>query len=183
MFSARIDDELELGLLERHHAEALFELTDANREHLSRWFPWIKDTKSAEDSRSFIEIGLRRFAAGNGLQAGIWYERALVGVIGLLHVNAATKSTEIGYWLTEDCQGQGIVTRACRLLCTYLFEERALQRIEIRCATGNTKSRAIPQRLGFVEEGVLRRAGVAGSGYVDLVVYGMLAEVWQGKKE
>ena len=57
-------------------------------------------------------------------------------------------------------------------------DELKLNRVEIQCARENHRSRAVPIRLGFVEEGTLRQAGTAESGFVDHVVYGMLASEW-----
>jgi ribosomal-protein-serine acetyltransferase len=84
----------------------------------------------------------------------------------------------IGYWLGESYQGKGLMTGACRALVDYLFSELRLQRIEIRCATSNARSCAVPQRLGFTKEGVLRQAQAFDDHYLDLEVYGLLAEDW-----
>ena len=48
----------------------------------------------------------------------------------------------------------------------------------ICAATDNARSRAIPGRLGFTEEGLMREAGRTGTGYHDLVVYGLLEHEW-----
>ena len=77
-------------------------------------------------------------------------------------------------------QGRGIVTKACRTLVTYAFEQYTLNKVEIHCATGNTRSRAIPEKLGFVQEGIIRQAEWLNDHYVDMVVYGMLASEWKG---
>ncbi len=67
---------------------------------------------------------------------------------------------------------------ACRALVDYLFFELKLHRIEIRCATGNAKSCAVPKRLGFSKEGVLRQAQAFDGHFLDIEVYGLLAEDW-----
>ena len=54
-----------------------------------------------------------------------------------------------------------------------------LNRIEIRAAVGNARSRAIPERLGFREEGTLREAELVDGAALDIVVYSMLASQWR----
>jgi ribosomal-protein-serine acetyltransferase len=76
------------------------------------------------------------------------------------------RRAEIGYWLGREFQGHGMVTDACRAVTRHALVELGLNRVEIRCATGNAKSKAIPLRLGFTLEGVLRQA--------ELEVYSML---------
>jgi len=51
--------------------------------------------------------------------------------------------------------------------------------VEIRCATGNTRSCAIPERLNFTREGLLRQSERVNDRWVDLVVWGMIEEQWQ----
>ena len=72
-------------------------------------------------------------------------------------------------------QGRGIVTRTCRALLYYAFGELELNRMQIRIATGNRRSLAIPERLEFVFEGVQRQAELVNGEYYDLAVYSMLA--------
>jgi len=56
-----------------------------------------------------------------------------------------------------------------------------LHRVEIRCDPDNLRSRAIPNRLGFTEEGTLRQVAWQYDHFLDLVVYSLLADEW-GKK-
>lgn len=70
------------------------------------------------------------------------------------------------------------MTRACQAMITYAFHTMKLNKVEIRCATENVRSRAIPERLGFKEEGLIRQAEWLYDHYVDLVVYGLLASEW-----
>ena len=179
MFSAQIDKGLELRLLEPRHAEALFNLIDQNREHLSAWFPSTEKTKTIGNAKTDIREALEQFSKGDGFQLGIWLDRKLVGAIGARDISSVFRSTEIGYWLGKDHQGRGVMTKACRYLCAYLFEELRLNRIEIRCSEANLRSRAIPERLGFTLEGKLRQMGYTKDGLTNYLVYGLLKDEWQ----
>ena len=94
---------------------------------------------------------------------------------GFHAVNRQHRSTSIGYWLDEREQGKGIMTRAVRALVDHALGPWGLHRVEIRAAPENLRSRAIPERLGFEQEGVLKEAERVGDRYLDSVVYGIVA--------
>jgi ribosomal-protein-serine acetyltransferase len=81
---------------------------------------------------------------------------------------------EIGYWLAAAAQGRGTMTECCRLLVRYAFLTLDLNRVEIAAATGNQRSRAVPERLGFKFEGVLREREELYGTFVDHAVYSQL---------
>jgi ribosomal-protein-serine acetyltransferase len=76
-------------------------------------------------------------------------------------------------------QGRGTMTAAVRALVDHAFGEWGLHRVVIEAAVDNAPSRAVPERLGFREEGVRRAAERHGERYLDLVVYAMLAVDWR----
>ncbi len=178
MFSTALRDGFELRLLEERHADELFAAVDRNREHLRRWLPWVDATKTVDDGLAFIRASLETFAAQQGFAAAIWYRNRVAGVIGTHRIDWRNRCVELGYWLASEFEGRGIMTDTCRLATTHLFEDMDLNRVEIRCAVGNEKSRAIPARLGFKLEGTLRDAGLVNGRYYDLEVYGMLKSEW-----
>lgn len=178
MFRCVVDDEIYLSLVERRHAQALFELIVRNADYIGEWLPFARHTTQIEDTLTFVESTLRDFASGTGLNAAIWYNDTLVGTIGL-HINRANENASIGYWIGHAYEGKGIMTKSCRALVDYAFSELKLHRIEIRANVGNTRSRAIPERLGFEEEGVIREAFKLYDKFNDSVVYGMLDREWK----
>ena len=177
----RADDEVEVRVLTLADAPALFALTDGNRAHLRRWLPWVDDTRSAKDTATFIRRGREQLRRDDGFQAGIWYRGELVGAIGYHTWNWVARRTEIGYWIAEPFQGKGIATRACRALVDYAFRGLGLGRVEIKAAAGNARSRAVAERLGFIQEGVLREAEYSSDGLVDQAVYGVLRGEWASR--
>lgn len=175
MFAFPLRPELELRLLEQRHAAELFALCDKNRARLRRFLPWIEKTHGPDDSRAFINGALAQFAAGLGFHAGIFASGRLAGCIGLHPVDRDNAAVSLGYWLDEDLEGRGIVTDAVRAVTSYCFETLGLHRVEIRCASANSRSCAIPRRLGFHFEGTLRQAQKLPDGYTDLHVFAKLS--------
>jgi len=180
LFHLVIREDVELRLLEEHHCEQVFRVTEQNRRRLRRWLPWVDSVATPEDTRAFIRGSLQQFAEHNGFQAGVWVRKQFAGVIGHHKIDWLNRRVELGYWLAAGFEGRGIMTDACRAVVRHAFGEYLLHRVEIRCASGNRRSRAIPERLGFTEEGTLRHAEWLYDHYVDLVVYAMLAEEWSG---
>ena len=175
MTTIRVDDEILLRPPRMSDAEDLFALVDSNRDYLRRWLPWVDGLRSARDYRPWIEGRV----GGNEYRLLIVYKGAVVGATGVRDLDSPNKAGEIGYWLAEDMQGRGIVTRTCRALLDYAFDELEINRMQIRVATGNTKSLAIPERLGLQFEGVLREAELVNGEYYDLALYSMLASEWR----
>ncbi|MFZ5966366.1 MAG: GNAT family N-acetyltransferase [Bacillota bacterium] len=178
MFKMTIDKDIELRILEERHAQEDYLLIEKNRDYLRQWLPWVDSTKSCEDVKRFISSCLIQFANNDGFTTGIWYKGNFAGVIGYHGVNWSHKKVSIGYWLGSEYTGFGIMTRACKAMVGYAFSELGLHRVEIRCAEKNVRSRAIPERLGFKNEGTLRDEEWLYDHYVSHVVYGMLNSEW-----
>lgn len=180
MFHWQYDDEVELRLLQVRNAREVYALIEADRAFLRVWLPWVEHHRDVSDTEMFIQETLEQFALGEAVHVGIWYDDRFAGVIGYHRIDAKNRLGELGYWLGEAFQGKGIMTRACRAMVAYGFSELKLNRVEIRCAPTNLKSRAIPERLGFKEEGVLRQVERIQSRFVDNVVYGLVASNYAG---
>ena len=174
MFEWKVDEEISLRLLEARHDAALFALVDTHRKYLRQWMAWLDNTKSVEDIAQFTMEKRQQFAYNDSFVAGIWVGGELCGVVGHNHISWANRACTLGYWLAADKQGRGIMTRSCRALIEYSFAELELNRVEIRCASENAPSRAIPRRLGFTHEGTIRQAEWLYDRFVDHEIYGML---------
>jgi ribosomal-protein-serine acetyltransferase len=114
------------------------------------------NTATEEGTRAFVRRRLQRLAENNGWAGGLFYRGSLAGEIGYDYIDWPNRCTEIGYWVGAAFEGKGLVSRACRTLAQHAFAELGVHRVQIRCASDNTRSRTIPERLGFRQEGVLR---------------------------
>ena len=173
-FNLQLTDSLSLRTWNQETAPSLFALIDSNREHLGRWLPWVPLVTTIADSEKFINDSLASWEQQRSLELGIWKGTELVGCIGLHELDRLHNKTSIGYWLGAEFQGQGFMTQAVQALVEYCFMERQFHRVEIRAAVDNEASRAIPERLGFTQEGILRDAELVAGRYLDTVVYSKL---------
>ncbi|HEX9068884.1 MAG TPA: GNAT family protein [Ktedonobacterales bacterium] len=177
--SIRVDDEIELRLNEPRFAHEINALTNRNIAHLRPWMPWADHEQTLDDTLRYLEVSMRSLIEGTGLPTNLWYQGQLAGSIGYPRMSWEKRFAEIGYWLDKDLQGRGIITRAARALTTYAITELGLNKVEIHAAAGNTASRAVPERLGFTQEGVIRQSVWLNGQAHDLVIYGMIAGEWQ----
>lgn len=178
MFKYIINDDLELKLLENCYIEEEFALIQRNRSYLKQWLPWVDGIKTFEDVAKSIKITKEQYVNNDGFRCGIWYKGRMAGIIGYHNIDWSNKSTSIGYWIGEEFQKKGIMIRACKVLVDYAIKELGLNRVEIRCAEENFKSRHIPEKLGFKNEGTLRESEWLYDHYVSHIVYGMLKDEW-----
>lgn len=183
MFRRTVAPGIEIKLLEPRDAEAVYTAADRDRAYLREWLPWLDRTRSADDVRRFIDdVVSPQWAENRGPQCGIWIEGALAGSIGCHPIDWANRACSLGYWIESRRQGQGIVTRCAVEMLDYLFEAMRLHRVVIQCGVGNHRSCAIPERLGFTKEGVLRQAERVGALWVDLATYSILEEEWRHRQ-
>jgi len=174
-----LTDDRSMRLLDGSDAEELYELIDANRAHLSLWMPFVSQTRGAADSLAFIRSARRQVAENRGMQMAILAGERIIGVAGFHRIDWTSRSTSIGYWLAEEQQGAGTMTLAVCALLDHAFLTLRLARVEIRAGVENHRSRAIPERLGFREGGILRGAERIDSRLIDHVIYAMTDDEWE----
>jgi ribosomal-protein-serine acetyltransferase len=181
MLEGVLFENVALRQFEIRDAGELYELVDRNRVYLSRWMPWApRETRA--DAREFIAGTLRQAAVNDGIQTAITVDGAIAGSVGVHAISWQNSSTSIGYWLAENHQGRGIMTRAVAAYLDHAFGTWRLHRIELRAAVTNERSRAVAERLNLTLEGILRDAERVGDRMHDLAVYSMLAPDWRAER-
>lgn len=178
-----VDDHIRLELTDARHAQPLLDAVNKNRAHLSKFLPWVDYMQSVEDFKAYIRNCDILFQQQREVSFVIYYGKELAGRIGLHHMNMQNKAAAIGYWVCKNMQGKGIITQSCKTLINYGFNNLQLHRIEIKAATHNLKSQAIPEKLHFKKEGVLRAAELVNNVYFDLFVYSILRPEWPYKEQ
>jgi RimJ/RimL family protein N-acetyltransferase len=170
---------------EPRDARLLKEAVDSSLDHLRPWMPWAhEDPQPLAEKVELLRMFRGKFDLGQEFVYGIFSadEAEAVGGTGL-HRRSFEGVLEIGYWIRASRAGEGLGTEATAAVARVGFEVVGAARIEIRVATENAASLAIPRKLGFVEEGTLRRFlhGPDGTPLQrDTVVFALLAEELPG---
>lgn len=172
----RVDAQTRLEWLKPAHAGPLFRLVDENRAFLTPWLAFVPHATSEAFIARYIQGSRRRHRAGQEWAYLIMGDARPMGRVGLYKVDPVNRSAELGYWVGKEYQGKGVITASCRALMDVAFGPLGLHRLEIRCAEANFRSRAVAERLGFREEGVLRDAEYLNGAWHHLVVYGRCAD-------
>jgi ribosomal-protein-serine acetyltransferase len=152
-----IDDEITLILI--HESDSLAvryaELVNENHDYLAQWLSWPKYCTHPGDFGAFIKDSSRKYKNGQAMNCAIEFRREIVGNVGFNTIDHHRKVVEIGYWIGQKYQGNGIVTRSCRFLINYAFNELNMKKVKISAAKENRPSRAVCERLGMRLQGIL----------------------------
>jgi ribosomal-protein-serine acetyltransferase len=178
----QVNKDTQLRQLEERHVEDYFALIERNKEYLQAWIDVEAYEGPLETLKAYMKQRLLQFVNGEGYHLGIWYLDTLAGILDY-RPNWKNLTVELGYWLDAALQGKGIVTQACRTMVRYAFEEHHMQKVVISCAIDNPRSRAVAERLGFLQEGILRQVVRLHDRSVDGVFYGLLVDEWRTQTE
>ena len=183
VFKIDIDDTLHIEFLNQTHAQDLFEVADRNREFLREWLNWPDLTTEVEDTQKFITASLNRYIESGDIEAPIFYNKKIVGIITLLvKKELGIAKGEIGYWLDKEYLKKGIITKCAKKMLEIGFNRYNLDKIIIRCATRNPNSCNVAERLGFNFDGTLRVEAKIGDVVEDLNIYSILKEEYEKLK-
>lgn len=179
MLTIKIDDRIELRQIQITDASDIFETINFQRAYLGKWLPFVEYTKTIHDSELFINSIYSEPPEKQELVFVINFDKKFAGIIGFKDTDKINKKTEIGYWLSEPFQKKGIITESLKKLMDYVFKKMDINRIQIKCATGNIQSSKIPRKLNFVFEGIERDGELLSDGeFTNLEVYSILRRNW-----
>lgn len=160
-------------------ATELFNMVQKNRVYLEPWLGWVDFIRVPEDEFCIVQ-SVAQVDTGKYF---ICVNKHIHGMVGFVQEYKSKQTVEIGYWLDNAMNGRGIMTRAVDKLTGLAFNVWGANRVEIQAAIENKKSRAIPERLGFNQDGILRQREIVRPGVVqDVAMYSKLKTEWEKGK-
>jgi RimJ/RimL family protein N-acetyltransferase len=107
----------------------------------------------------------------------------LIGSCQLHKINYIHRSAELQIRLGNSSKwGEGYGTEAVRLLLDFAFKDLNLKRVHLHVFGTNTRAIRVYEKVGFVREGLLRKAVHIDGSHVDVVVMGILREEYVEKE-
>lgn len=170
----RVNSKIELETLKLSMTDVIFESIERDREFLTRWLPFIDFTQKKSDAENFIKSVVNQSGRKRDEVYSIWYNQEFAGLIGFKETDWINRKTELGYWLTKKMQGKGIITSSTEKLLRFAFQKLNMNRVQIKVAVGNSRSSAIPKKLGFKFEGIEREGELHQNKFFDLEVFSLL---------
>lgn len=163
---------------EKDDAELVNGAIRASIHEFQKWLPFAQTIPTLEETESNLKRAHELYVNRESFRYLIFLHETntFIGTVSLQGIDWDVPKAEIGYWLHTAYTGHGYMSEAVDLVTKFGFSQFGFQRIEIRCESTNKESRAIPERLGFQLEGVLRNDDLSADGkhVTDTVVYSML---------
>ncbi|OIN65543.1 GNAT family N-acetyltransferase [Exiguobacterium sp. KRL4] len=169
-------ERLILRPLQTGDLDDLFEYTQD--EETARYVTWNAN-QTVEQAEQFLNYVLSNYEQGKEAPwAIVWKETGkMIGTIDFIHLLLDdTKQAELGYAISRQFWGKGIVTEAVACVMAFGFEELRLERIQARCMEGNVGSARVMEKVGMTYEGTLRRLIFIKEAFHDVKMYSMLRE-------
>lgn len=143
--------------------KVVYEAIMASINELKPWMPFAQKEQSEQDVEVNIRSAYISFLKREDLRLLVFLKETgeFVASSGLHRIDWSIPKFEIGYWIDSRFSGEGYMTEAVKGIAQFAFRELQARRVEIRCDAKNMKSRAIPERLGFSLEGILKNDDVS----------------------
>lgn len=144
--------------------------------------PWvqIRMTSLPGYRKRFQETGFFAPDEGQLVIADAEDTGRILGTIGWFRTVFYSDALEIGYQILDrEQRGKGIATAALRLMCSYLFADRNIHRLQLGILVGNEASRRVAEKAGFQYEGIARGAAFLRGAYRDMEVFSLLRPEWK----
>lgn len=170
-----VSQHIELRSVEERFTTDLHNLVIKNKTFLQTAFDWAQHVGSEEDTRRNVQSNHMLHQRGYAKMFLIFASDELVGVLSFNAIEPANKTGYIGYWLDEDHQGQGILSRSLQAFMRYYVERGEIRRFVIKCRVANQHSNNVAVRNGFTLEGCLREAEYLNGRFDDVNIYGKIS--------
>ena len=142
-------DDVYLRLYNEKDLREYYNLIDRDRTHLKVFQLWAIDTDYEKTRQNMIE-NIQGIKQGTRLSYFLVNSPIdkIIGSINIRNINITDASAYMGYWISEEFEGRGIVHDAIATLMDYMSDSKNINRIILEIAPENIRSQNLAKRLG-----------------------------------
>ena len=149
----------------------------ASMSSLQPWMSWAKTPPSMDETRLYCRRALLEWHDRESLDYRLFLGENFVGNCAVHTINWDLPGAQLGYWLHNDYQRQGLMNEAVGRLTQFAFDELKLVRLEIRCNARNAASAGVAARASFSKEAHLRKCYRSADGTLnDALVFAKITD-------
>lgn len=145
--NVEISEEVVLVPLSTTDASEIFLLIETEREMLGKYLYWVCDVVDIDSTRAYLNSRISSDARGSSWYKVTYHGKA-IGIFGIKSINPKEFVAEIGYWLSSQHQGKGIISRIISTMSERLKNTQEVRYIEIQCLAENRASISVAERAG-----------------------------------
>ncbi|MFQ5947555.1 MAG: GNAT family N-acetyltransferase [Acidimicrobiia bacterium] len=166
----------------RRDADAIVEAVRASLPEFRAWLPWARSGYSKSDAARFIRDSIAAWNEGRAFDFAIHRPQdpeCHLGNISVWFTSRRELTGEVGYWIRTDESGAGICTEAAARMLEVAFDELGLHRVVLRIGAGNRASERVAEKLGFIQEGILRQEVKVNGAWMDHSLWGLIEDEYR----
>ncbi|MEZ4836420.1 MAG: GNAT family protein [Caldilineaceae bacterium] len=172
-------DRIRLRALEPEDAQHFYNWNNTDIE-VGRNLDWVWPPSSLTSQKKWAEAESQRRAENDEIFFVIEnMDGELVGTINAHHCDRRVGAFSYGIAILDEHRQRGYASEAIRRLQAYFFWELRYQKVTVHVFSFNPASLALHQRLGFVQEGRMRRVLFTGGEYHDILIFGQTKEEFE----
>lgn len=169
---------VDLRAIEAHDADAYYKWI--NDEETNQWRGLYHPT-SREEAEKWIEGKRITEAKSLSLSIVTKQNKVHIGFVGLNNICPRSRRAEFWIYIgSKDHWGNGFGEETTRALCDYAFEQMNLHRIWLECNPSFTNVIRCYEKVGFLQEGILRDGYYRNGKYNDTCIMGLLRPDFKG---
>ena len=153
-----VNGDVKLRVAKMRDSKQLEKLILGNRPWLRPWEATNPEAPNSFDVRGQLRGLLRQLDDQSGMPFVIEVQGQVQGQLNVANVMyGSVSSAVLGYWLSPEVAGQGVMPVSVALVTDYLMDQVGLHRVEINVRPENVASLRVIQKLGFRYEGLKQR--------------------------
>ncbi|MDP7983794.1 50S ribosomal protein L7/L12-serine acetyltransferase [Klebsiella quasipneumoniae subsp. similipneumoniae] len=174
--SIPVTEALTLIAIDERYVSDLHQLVVKNQRWLQQSLSWAGEVRSEEETRRHVQGNVMLHQRDYAKMFLLFLEKRPIGVLSFNQIEPQNKTAYIGYWIDEDYQGQGYLSRSLQAFIHHYARSGLVRRFVIKSRVANTRSNQVALRNGFVLEGCLRQAEYLNGSYDDQNIYARIID-------